>query len=136
MKNKYLVTVVLSLLFSLVFLGASESEAELREAAAIFNTSWLDALKGIVVGVVLGFVLRTQSIRTTLKAWPMGSVLYGSNLLFLGIGAILIGLFGASILYIQHGEIEFARVPLHSAVMGLSMISIYYAIRWNARDAI
>ena len=121
-RKHYLVVLVISL-WGLVFLGPSKEE--MTEVAKIFNTGLLDVLKAIVVGVVIGIVLRINSVRAYLNNTTFGSLLTSTGLCVIGLGAIGIGILGAVILYFRLGEIELVRVPLHAAVVGSSAMVIY-----------
>ena len=131
---KYVATVLVSCLFSAVFLGSNEDE--MREAAKIFDTSLVDAFKAIAVGLVFGLFLRMQDVRSYIYSKPMGSTIYGNNFLLIGILAILVGVFGSFIIYYQHGDFHLSRVPLHSSVVGLGVVAIYSVVHWKRRDAI
>ena len=74
MTVKYLRTIVVSLICSLVFIGAKEDEAALRVAAELFNTDWSDAIKALVSGAASGAILRLTSVESKLRAWPAGSI--------------------------------------------------------------
>lgn len=106
----------------------------MRAAVQIFNTGWLDAAKAILIGVLIGLVLRIRGVRNYVEGIPFGVLLTGVGLGVIGLGSI--GVFGAAILYLRFEDIELIRLPLHASVVGLSAFIIYLASKWGRSEEI
>ena len=121
-------------MWGIVFIGASGEE--IRNAVQTFNTEWFDLVKAIVVGLIIGFILRFRSVRNYIEGIPFGTLLTGVGIGIIGLGFLGVGVFGAAIVFVRHGDIELIKVPLHASVVGLSAYCIYFSSRWRRSEEI
>ncbi len=105
--KKHIYTAIIISLFGIVFINYSADD--IRKASHIFNTEWLDVIKAIFSGIVIGMILRKKSIRNYLENIPLGTVLTGKGIGSIGLGAIGFGFLGALIIYLKFGIIEFYK---------------------------
>ncbi len=130
-SRDYKFSLIISL-WCVVFVGATEKD--LVESIEIFNTGWLDLIKAIVVGFIIGLIFRNNKVQNYLESLPLGKLTTGTFLGIVGLGFIGVGLLGAVIIYLKFGNIEFVRLPLHATLVGLAAYLIYITMHWSKRD--
>ncbi len=130
-SRDYKFSLIISL-WCIVFIGASEKD--LAESIEIFNTGWLDLLKAVVVGFIIGLIFRKNKVQNYLESLPLGKLTTGTFLGIVGLGFIGVGVMGAIIIYAKFGNIEYVRLPLHAALVGLATYLIYITMHWSKRD--
>lgn len=129
MKTKHISLVILISCFGIVFISSSLDD--FTEMTKAFDTNWFDAIEAIFIGLILGLMLRIESIRNYINTIPFGTFLTGVGIGIIGLGAIGMGFIGAAIIYLKFYDIELIRVPLHASVVGLSAFCIYLVSMWK-----
>ena len=118
--------------FGIVFINTSIED--LTKSLPTFSTSWFEAVEAIIIGIIIGLIIRNKSIRNYINTIPFGSFLTGVGIGIIGLGSIGIGIIGSAIIYFKFNNIDFIQLPLNASVVGLSAYCIYLASMWKRQS--